>query len=66
LRAVEPEPVAKPEEEDPQLAAEVAPSNSKAPNANKKVEPPAPTPYRYAMPTHAVYSPPPIKVKLMF
>lgn len=69
MRAVaEPEPVKKPEEEDPQalVAAEMAASNSKtnaSSNAKVKVEPPAPPPYRYAMPTHSVYSPPPIKVK---
>jgi hypothetical protein len=66
LRAVEPEPVKKPEEEDPQATPVELPPNAKnnASSANaKKVEPPPPPPYRYAMPTHAVYSPPPIKVK---
>lgn len=70
MRAVEPEPVEKKtEEEDSHLleTTESGSSNTKntasANNAKKVDPPPQATPYRYAMPTHAVYSPPPIKVK---
>lgn len=69
MRAVaEPEAVKKPEEDDPQAlaGAEMSTSNSKtgaSSSAKVKAEPPAPPPYRYAMPTHSVYCPPPIKVK---
>lgn len=62
LRAVEPEPP-KQEEVDPQAAAaEAGPPNAKgnaASNANAaKKDPTPPAPYRYCMPTHAVYTPP--------
>ena len=62
LRAVEPEPP-KQEEVDPlAAAAEAGPPNAKnnaASNANSaKKDPTPPAPYRYCMPTHAVYTPP--------
>lgn len=62
LRAVEPEPP-KQEEVDPMaVAAEAGPPNAKnnaASNANSaKKDPTPPAPYRYCMPTHAVYTPP--------
>lgn len=62
MRAVEPEPP-KQEEVDPQAAAaEAGPPNAKsnaASNANAaKKDPTPPAPYRYCMPTHAVYTPP--------
>lgn len=69
MRAVEPEPtMKKTEEEDSQLlemteSGSLNTKNTTSANIAKKVDPPQATPYRYAMPTHAVYSPPPIKVK---
>jgi hypothetical protein len=60
LRAVEPEPPK--QEEVVEEALVVGPPNAKnnaASNANAaKKDPPPPAPYRYCMPTHAVYQPP--------
>lgn len=61
MRAVEPEPP-KQEEVDPlAAAAETGPPNAKnsaASNANAVKKDPTPPPYRYCMPTHAVYTEP--------
>lgn len=57
LRAIEPEP---PKQEEVEPVEEVYPPNPKAAQAaaSQKKDPNPPAPYRYCMPTHAVYTPP--------
>ncbi|XP_070498250.1 calcium-dependent secretion activator isoform X4 [Chironomus tepperi] len=56
LRAIEPEA---PKQEEVEPVEEVGPPNTKAGHAAiQKKDPSPPAPYRYCMPTHAVYTPP--------
>lgn len=52
----------KPEEVEP--VEEVGPPNTKA--AIQKKDPSPPAPYRYCMPTHAVYMPPKPTARIFF
>lgn len=62
LRAAEPEPPKQEEEEQQAVTDEVVPPNAFAKNnaaaSTIKKDPTPPAPYRYCMPTHAVYTPP--------
>lgn len=56
LRVIEPEV---PKQEEVEIMEEAVPLNAKAGNAAiQKKDPSPPAPYRYCMPTHAVYTPP--------
>ena len=64
MRAIEPE-APKPEEVEP--VEEVGPPNTKAGQAAlQKKDPSPPAPYRYCMPTHAVYTPPKPTARIFF
>lgn len=62
LRAAEPEQPKQEEEVQQAVADEVVPPNANAKNiaavSTAKKDPTPPAPYRYCMPTHAVYTPP--------